>query len=151
MPCPSDTGYLNQESIVFRRKYAQYLAQSVIECIEADSEIPDSATEPQKALEESPDGPEREPFHKGVPLELESIVALNLLSVYEYCQRGNVKKMRSRAVQALASAMALSLHCCTEEEENSEIKRRIWWMTVSILLSAFPYVTYFDDELTFPM
>jgi hypothetical protein len=84
-------------------------------------------------------------------LELESIVALNLLSVYEYCQRGNVKKMRSRAVQALASAMALSLHCCTEEEENSEIKRRIWWMTVSILLSAFPYVTYFDDELTFPM
>lgn len=130
IPCPDDTGYLNDESIVFRRKYAQYLAQSVIESIEADSEIPDSATEPQKALEESPDGPERERFHKDVPVELESIIALNLLSVYEYSQRGNMKKMRSRAGQAMVAAMSLSLHCCTEEEELSEIKRRIWWMTV---------------------
>lgn len=132
IPCPDDTDHLSHESLLFRRKYAQYLAQSALESIEAESEIPDSSTEPPRALEDPPDGPVREPFHRGVPLELESIIALDLLSVYEYAQRGNLKKMQSRAGQALMSAMALSIHSSSGDDEFCEARRRVWWMTVSL-------------------
>ncbi|GKT49498.1 uncharacterized protein ColSpa_09679 [Colletotrichum spaethianum] len=129
IPCANDTNHLNKESVVFRRRYAQYLAQCAVESIEIESEIPDSSIEPPKALNESPDDFTRQQFHPGVPIELESIVALDILSVYEYAQRGNLKKMQARAGQALVSAMSLSLHTCTEDDEFSEAKRRVWWMT----------------------
>ncbi|WQF86453.1 Putative zn(2)Cys(6) fungal-type DNA-binding domain-containing protein [Colletotrichum destructivum] len=129
IPCSNDTNHLNKESVVFRRRYAQYLAQCAIESIEIESELPDSSIEPPKALNESPDDFHREQLHPGVPVELESIVALDILSVYEYAQRGNLKKMQARAGQALVAAMSLSLHTCTEDDEHSEAKRRVWWMT----------------------
>ncbi|GJD01116.1 hypothetical protein ColKHC_09941 [Colletotrichum higginsianum] len=126
IPCSNDTNHLNKESVVFRRRYAQYLAQCAIESIEIESELPDSSIEPPKALNE-------EQLHPGVPVELESIVALDILSVYEYAQRGNLKKMQARAGQALVAAMSLLLHTCTEDDEHSEAKRRVWWMTGSIV------------------
>ncbi|CAK7216668.1 hypothetical protein SBRCBS47491_002906 [Sporothrix bragantina] len=131
IPCPGDNDPAAPESILFRRKCAQFFAQSAIESIEAESEIPDSATEPHKALESSPPPTDRPPFHPRVPVELESIIALDLLSIYEYAQRGNIKKMRMRAGQALMEAMtSFSLHTQTDDSDFfAEAKRRVWWMT----------------------
>jgi hypothetical protein len=138
IPCPNDTNQLAAESVQFRRKYSQYLAQSAIESIEVEDEIPDSSIEPSKALNDAQDGMQRQPFHPLVPLELESIIALDILSVYEYAQRGNLKKMQNRAGQALVLAMELSLHCCPDDGNYCEAKRRIWWMTVCELIPKSP-------------
>ncbi|KZL82420.1 c6 zinc finger domain-containing protein [Colletotrichum incanum] len=154
IPCANDTNHLNKESVVFRRRYAQYLAQCAVESIEIESEIPDSSIEPPKALNESPDDFTRQQFHPGVPIELESIIALDILSVYEYAQRGNLKKMQARAGQALVSAMSLSLHTCTEDDEFSEAKRRVWWMTYicvcqgSIVSNTEPTFSVFTPSYT---
>lgn len=56
---------------------------------------------------------------------LDPILALVMLSVYEYCQRGNVSRMRSRANQALTAAMDLSLH--NMGAKATEAQRRTWW------------------------
>ncbi|KAK1953515.1 hypothetical protein LY78DRAFT_473370 [Colletotrichum sublineola] len=154
IPCANDTNHLNKDSVVFRRRYAQFLAQSAVESIELESEIPDSSVEPPKALNESPEDFTREQLHPGVPVELESIIALDILSVYEYAQRGNLKKMRTRAGQALVSAMSLSLHTCTEDGEFSEAKRRVWWMTYicvcqgSIVSNTEPTFSVFTPSYT---
>lgn len=115
---------------MFRRKYAQFVAQAAIESIENESERPESAVEPRKALDDPDEMPRRSPLHAGVPLELEGIVALDLLSVYEYAQRGNLKKMKNRASTAMMYAMNLSLHVHNDvEDEYTEARRRVWWMT----------------------
>ncbi|KAI8665528.1 Zn(2)-C6 fungal-type domain-containing protein [Fusarium sp. Ph1] len=119
----------SKESVLFRRDYAQYLAQCALECIEIESEIPESSVDPAKALLQTPSCDSREPFHPEIPLELESIIALDILSAYEYAQRGNLKKMESRAGQALMAAMSLSLHLRDDDGEPNEAKRRVWWMT----------------------
>ncbi|TDZ16665.1 Sorbicillinoid biosynthetic cluster transcription factor sor3 [Colletotrichum orbiculare MAFF 240422] len=154
VPCANDTNHLNKESVVFRRRYAQYLAQCAVESIEIESEIPDSSTEPPKALNETPDSFSRPQFHPGVPVELESIIALDILSVYEYAQRGNLKKMQARAGQALVSAMSLSLHTCADDDAFTEAKRRIWWMTYicvcqgSIVSNTEPTFSVFTPSYT---
>ncbi|KAG7119075.1 hypothetical protein HYQ45_015289 [Verticillium longisporum] len=129
IPCANDINPTSHDAAVFRRKYAQYLAQSAIEAIEMEAEIPESSIEPPKALNGSPNQDSRAPFHPGLPMEYECIVALDILSVYEYAQRGNLKKMQRRAGQALVAAMELSLHNSTIEDEFTEVRRRIWWMT----------------------
>jgi len=61
------------------------------------------------------------------------VIALSILSVYEYAQRGNIAKMRDRASQALMRAMNLSLHDRgTEINGFAEARRRTWWMTVRV-------------------
>ncbi|KUI64443.1 hypothetical protein VM1G_11237 [Cytospora mali] len=129
IPCPEDINHQSHDSQVFRRKYAQYFAQSAFETIEKDEDIPDSAVEPSKPLSEDHDHNFRTPFHPCLPVELESIVALDILSVYEYAQRGNLKKMQNRAGQALMQAMEIWLQSCNLEDEFSEARRRVWWMT----------------------
>ncbi|KAI8664260.1 Zn(2)-C6 fungal-type domain-containing protein [Fusarium keratoplasticum] len=129
IPCTEDPHPTSKESVLFRRDYAQYLAQCALECIEIESEIPESSVDPAKALLQTPHCDSREPFHPEVPLELESIIALDILSAYEYAQRGNLKKMESRAGQALMAAMSLSLHLRDDDGELNEAKRRVWWMT----------------------
>ncbi|KAK2049513.1 hypothetical protein LZ31DRAFT_457312 [Colletotrichum somersetense] len=154
IPCANDTNHLSKESVVFRRRYAQFLAQSAVESIELESEIPDSSVEPPKALNGCPEDFGREQFHPGVPVELETIIALDILSVYEYAQRGNLKKMQARAGQALVSAMSLSLHTCTEDCDFSEAKRRVWWMTYicvcqgSIVSNSEPTFSVFTPSYT---
>lgn len=130
IPCPEDVNYQAHECQLFRRRYAQYLAQSAFETIEDDEDIPDSAVEPSRPLSEEHNHSFRSPFHPSLPVELESIVALDILSVYEYAQRGNLKKMQNRAGQALMNAMEMALHTCDVEDEFSEARRRVWWMTV---------------------
>lgn len=130
IPCPQDTNPLDAESVRWRRTYSQFLAKAALESIEIESERPESSVEPPKALDDSDEEIFREKFHSQVPLELESIIALNLLSVYEYAQRGNLKKMRARTGAALVAAMSLSLHTRNDvEDEYSEARRRAWWMT----------------------
>ncbi len=130
IPCPDDSNPLDPEAIAWRRKYSQFLAKSALETIESEHERPESSVEPSKALEDSDDEMLRERFHPDVPLELESIIALDVLSVYEYAQRGNLKKMRARAGSALVTAMSQLLHKRSEiDDECSEARRRVWWMT----------------------
>lgn len=131
IPCPSDAAHQTHESQLFRRKYAQYFAQSAFETIESDEEIPDSSIEPQRALTEEHNHPFRRPLHPRLPVQMERIVALCILSVYEYAQRGNLKKMQNRAGQAMMSAMDMMLHQCMLEDDFSEARRRVWWITVS--------------------
>jgi hypothetical protein len=130
IPCPLDPNPSSQESIRWRRTYSQFLAKASLECIENETERPESSVEPAKALDETDDDVLREKFHPRVPLELESIIALDILSVYEYAQRGNLKKMRARAGAALVAAMSLYLHTREETvDEYTEARRRVWWMT----------------------
>lgn len=130
IPHPDDANPLSDESIRFRRNYSQFLAQSAFERTEGESDKP-SDVEPSMALDDSDDDDETRPqFHGGVPLALESVIALDLLSVYEYAQRGNLKRMRNRASSALVLAMNLSLHIHNDMEDGfAEARRRVWWMT----------------------
>jgi hypothetical protein len=96
--------------------------------IESDCELHASPTDPFKSNRPLID---RGSFHPQAPVELESLLALLVLSVYEYTQRGNLLKMRYRAGQALAIALDMSLHCLGEEYDGlAEARRRAWWMTV---------------------
>ncbi|KAI0380106.1 hypothetical protein F5Y04DRAFT_282235 [Hypomontagnella monticulosa] len=130
IPCPQDSNPLESESIRWRRTYSQFLAKAALESIETETERPESSVEPPKALDDSDEEVFREKFHSQVPLELESVIALDLLSVYEYAQRGNLKKMRARVGAALVAAMSLMLHQHNDvEDEYTEARRRAWWMT----------------------
>ena len=103
-----------------------------MESIEIESEILDSESSPSRALTGSSPSARRESFHVNVPIEIESVIALLFLSIYEYAQRGNISKMRTRAGQALISAMDMSLHSQDDNGgEFAEAKRRAWWMCVS--------------------
>ncbi|KAI1734440.1 hypothetical protein F4680DRAFT_470935 [Xylaria scruposa] len=130
IPSPLDPNPSSEESIRWRRTYSQFLAKTSLESIENESERPESSIDPSKALDDTDSEVLREQFHPSVPLELESVIALDLLSVYEYAQRGNLKKMRARAGAALVAAMSLFLHTKNEVEDRySEARRRVWWMT----------------------
>ncbi|KAI1398327.1 hypothetical protein F4819DRAFT_468837 [Hypoxylon fuscum] len=130
IPCPQDPNPLEPDAIRWRRTYSQFLAKAALESIETETERPESSVEPPKALDDSDEDILREKFHSQVPLELESIIALDLLSVYEYAQRGNLKKMRARVGAALVAAMSLTLHTRNDvEDEYTEARRRTWWMT----------------------
>ena len=132
IPHPDDQDPSNPESVHFRREHAQSFAQSTMESIEIESELLDSSTSPSRALSGDSPSFRRQPFHPKTPIEVESTLALLVLSIYEYAQRGNITKMRSRAGQALISAMNLGLHSRGNEEDDfSEARRRAWWMTVS--------------------
>ncbi|KAI1853383.1 hypothetical protein JX266_002089 [Neoarthrinium moseri] len=158
IPCAQDVNPLAEESILFRRKYAQFLAQSAFEAIEVETEKPESSMDPSRALDDSDDEYSRQPFHLGVPVQLEHIIALDLLSVYEYAQRGNLKRMRTRANAALMSAMSLSLHTHTDDDDvYSEARRRVWWMTFvcvcqsSIVSNTKPAFDIFSPSFTSKM
>lgn len=130
IPHPDDPDPESTASVKQRREQAQALAQSAFESIEIESELPDSSTQPGEALSSDPNPPNRNTFHPKNPIENESIVALLLLSTYEYAQRGNIAKMRNRAGQALNAALSLGLHTKTNENDYyAEANRRVWWMT----------------------
>ena len=116
--------------VALRRKHAHQLAQQSLVMIEDESDIPQDLS-PSAALAYSASVPQRPPLHPHVPIELESVLSLCVLAIYEYTQRGNIRKMQDRAGQALVSAMTLSLHCQTNDNTiYAEARRRAWWMTV---------------------
>ncbi|EAW14600.1 putative C6 finger domain protein [Aspergillus clavatus NRRL 1] len=112
-----------------RRNAAHSFAQAALDAVDADLELLDSSSDPARALCGRTAPIMRPAFHPLVPVDLEAILALVLLSVYEYAQRGNIRKMCNRAGQALTAAMSLSLHEMLEEDEYAEARRRTWWIT----------------------
>lgn len=133
IPHPKDTAATSAASVLRRRAYANKLAQLANAEVEDDCELFSSSVDPAQALSGGLPSVDREPFHNQTPVELESILTLLVLSVYEYAQRGNLLKMKSRASQALGIALGKSLHSLgKEEDEFTEAKRRAWWMTVCV-------------------
>lgn len=134
IPHPSDPDASSTASVHLRREQAQALAQSAFEAIESEADLPESTSQPEEALSSEPGPLNRLPFHDRNPIENESVIALLLLSTYEYAQRGNIAKMRNRAGQALNAALGMGLHAKGDEEGYfAEANRRVWWMTVSAL------------------
>lgn len=134
VPHPNDPEPSGPASVIRRRTFAHTYAQLANTAIETDCELHASSTYPSDALTNERPLIDRESFHPKTPVELESLLALLVLSIYEYNQRGNLLKMRYRAGQALAIALDMSLHCLGEEfDEFAEARRRAWWMTVCIL------------------
>jgi hypothetical protein len=130
IPHPDDPEPSSPTSVLQRRTYAHTFAQLANSIIEAECDLELSSTDPRQALSRPRPSINRERLHSRVPEDLDSLLALLILSVYEYCQRGNLLKMRYRAGQALALALDKSLHAYVEENEFSEARRRAWWMTV---------------------
>lgn len=83
VPLAEDQYYTQESSTTTRRHYSQLLAKRTIDAIESDSELPDSSFSPAKALLHDRSSLPRKAFHPQVPIELESIIALCILSVYE--------------------------------------------------------------------
>jgi len=137
IPHPDDPDASGTVSVHLRREQAQAFAQSAFDSIEIESEIVESTIQPEEALSNDPRPIDRKPFHPQVAVETESIIALLLLSTYEYAQRGNIAKLRNRAGQALNAALNLGLHSRGAEEGYfAEANRRVWWMTVSHVIVA---------------
>ncbi|KAL2821595.1 hypothetical protein BJX63DRAFT_427592 [Aspergillus granulosus] len=137
VPHPNDPEPLSPSSIIRRRTYAHTFAQLATSSIESDCELHASSTKASEALSNDRPLINREPFHPQAPVELESILALLVLAVYEYTQRGNLLKMRLRADQALAIALDMSLQALGEEYDGfAEARRRAWWMTYYCVLQV---------------
>lgn len=117
--------------------------------VEADCELNSSSTDPSQALYGERPSISREPFHPRTPVELENLLALLVLSTYEYVQRGNLLKMRYRAGQAFTIALDMSLHTLEEDHSDfAEARRRAWWMTVCLsfmnsLVSSNLFLQYY--------
>lgn len=137
IPSAEDPQPQSNHSLRRRRERAHNYAQKAVEYIEAESDLPASLSSPSLALQAEP-ALHRNPFHPNTPVELEGILALLMLSNYEYTQRGNLTKMRSRANQAMVIAMEQELYKEKETiDHNTEARRRAWWMTVRDLCNIF--------------
>lgn len=137
VPHSNDSEPSSPNSVIRRRTFAHAFAQMANASIESDCELHASPSNPFESPGSDRHLIDREPFHPQTPVELESIFALLILSVYEYTQRGNLLKMRYRAGQALAIALDMSLHSLGEEYDGfAEARRRAWWMTYYCVLQG---------------
>lgn len=130
IPHPQDPKPSSSTSVLQRRTYAHAFAQLANSIIESECDLELSSTHPGQALSNARPPVKRDRLHPQTPEDLETLLALLILSVYEYAQRGNLLKMRYRASQALALALDKSLHNQMDDNEFSEARRRAWWMTV---------------------
>ncbi|EFE36860.1 uncharacterized protein ARB_04386 [Trichophyton benhamiae CBS 112371] len=151
IPHPRDPNSFAPESVLLRRAYAHAFAREAVTSIEAESDLQESVTSPSDALTHNSTVPTRLMVHPLTPTDLEGILALLILSIYEYTQRGNLIKMRHRAGQAYIMAMNLSLHAITHDDSPfAEARRRAWWMTVredSIPCIRFPKIIQLSNWL----
>lgn len=130
IPLESVTNPSRPSHVALRRKTAHHFAQRSLSLMEDETDMPQDLS-PSSALAHSMTAPQRQLLHPQVPIELESVLSLCLLAIYEYSQRGNIRKMQDRAGQALVSAMNLSLHNRADDTScYAEARRRAWWMTV---------------------
>lgn len=127
---------MTEASIVLRRTYAQLFAQAALASVEKEIDEMEPTIHfnaPGACLSQG-----HSPLHSQVPLQLDPILALVVLAIYEYCQRGNVSRMRGRINQAVTTAIDISLHeLGSMTTEASEAQRRAWWITVSFMLWGF--------------
>ncbi|KAJ5546311.1 hypothetical protein N7494_003896 [Penicillium frequentans] len=156
IPHPNDPDSSSSASLVQRRTYANAFAQLANTAIETECDLDISSTDPGQALSTPRPSVNRERLHPQTPEDLETLLALLILSVYEYSQRGNLLKMRYRAGQALALALDKSLHDYVEEDEFCEARRRAWWMTYycviqgAIVSTTPPTLVINDPQFTTP-
>lgn len=132
IPPAQDPFSMTEASIALRRSYAQLFAQAALASVEKEIDeigLTMHLNGPGAGLSQG-----HSPLHLQVPLQLDPILALVVLAVYEYCQRGNVTRMRGRINQAATTAMDISLHeLGSTTTEASEAQRRAWWITVNSL------------------
>jgi len=156
IPHPNDPEPTSPASVLQRRTYAHTFAQLANSIIETECDLELSSTDPGQALSSTRPSVNRDRLHPTTPEDLETLLALLILSVYEYTQRGNLLKMRYRAGQALALALDRSLHSCMDNDECSEARRRAWWMTYycviqcSIVSTTPPTIVINDPQFTTP-
>lgn len=130
IPTTEDTFPMAEPSLARRRLYAQLFAQAALAAVETETDdlLP--------ALSTNLPGTEslrvQSELHPQVSTQLHPILALVVLGIYEYCQRGNISRMRARGNQAITTAMDISIHRLdSTTTDYSEAQRRAWWMTVS--------------------
>ncbi|KAJ5279439.1 hypothetical protein N7478_004811 [Penicillium angulare] len=156
IPHPDDPHPSSPASVIQRRVYAQKFAQLASTIIETECDLDLSSTDPGQALSSQRPSVNRNKLHPNAPEDLETLLSLLILSVYEYTQRGNLLKMRFRAGQALALALDKSLHDSHIEDEFSEARRRAWWMTYycglqgAIVSTTPPTIVINDPQFTTP-
>ncbi|KAI9931180.1 hypothetical protein AWENTII_004412 [Aspergillus wentii] len=147
IPVLEDPHPMREQAVRLRRSYAETFARAALKSIQEFVEDPNHHA---ASLHSS--------LHSNVPLGLESVLALLLLSLYEYCHCGSRAKMRSRANLALTTAMDMSLHTVSPEAaESLNAKRRAWWATIflvyqsSISNSVAPIILADDPRITTPL
>ncbi|KAJ5697660.1 hypothetical protein N7488_011344 [Penicillium malachiteum] len=139
IPAFSDPTPMHEKSILQRRSYAQLFAHAALSSAERgiDELSPASSINVIGASVSQ----EQSPLHPQVPLQLDPILALVVLATYEYCQRGNVSRMRARINNAITTAMDISLHNLgSTTTEFSEAQRRAWWMIPPIISADDPRI-----------
>ncbi|KAE8333921.1 hypothetical protein BDV39DRAFT_211954 [Aspergillus sergii] len=134
IPPPQDPQPSGECHVWMRRAYARLYAQAALSS--AEKEI-DDLVSPNNLTSYAEDVR----LHNELPFQLYPVLALVALSIYEYCQCGNVSRMRTRANQAITTAMDLGLHRL--DTNASEAHRRAWW-------SASPIITANDPRITTP-
>lgn len=128
IPVAKDQLPITDMSLTLRRSYAQLFAQTALAA--AEKEI-DDLSPGLSAVPDTDMSEVRSSLHPRLPAQLEPILALVVLGVYEYIQRGNISRIRARVNQAITTAMDMSLHSLDDTvTEFSEAKRRAWWITV---------------------
>ncbi|KAJ5636191.1 uncharacterized protein N7484_009504 [Penicillium longicatenatum] len=128
-PIP-DSSSMNEPAVFLRRSYAQLFAQAAL--ISVEREIDELSPASSINIIGASPSQEQSALHPKIPLQLDPILALVVLAMYEYCQRGNVSRMRARINHAITTAMDLCLHDLgSTSTEYSEAQRRAWWMIVS--------------------
>ncbi|KAJ5717045.1 hypothetical protein N7488_002691 [Penicillium malachiteum] len=149
IPLPGDPNPYGTPSIRLRGSHAHLYAEAAFS--EVDNEIDGIS-----AICSHPrtDGSMDTDYHWHAQSQLNPIIALVLLSVYEYCQRGNISRMRSLSNQAVTAAMDLSLHDLGSRA--TEAQRRVWWSAMLVIyLSSIdqqmsPIISLHDPRITTP-
>ncbi|KAJ5492257.1 hypothetical protein N7453_010354 [Penicillium expansum] len=153
IPHPRDLEPSSAASVIQRRTYAHTFAQLAHSTIETECDLDMSSTDPGQALSAARPFVGRERFHSQTPVDYECLLALLVLSVYEYSQRGNLLKMRYRAGQALAIALDKSLHAQMGNDEFSEARTKSLYYCVmqgSIVSTTMPAIVVNDPQFTTP-
>ncbi|KAL2847801.1 hypothetical protein BJY01DRAFT_246703 [Aspergillus pseudoustus] len=152
IPPPKDSRPLSEPATALRRSYAQLYVRAAENALDTNTEQHRQTN--MSSYASTYTFHPTSPLHPNTPANLEPILALLVLTIYDYCERGNRKHMRSRAHQALTTAMDLSLH--TLSPEALDAQKRAWWMTMylasqaSIINHSAPIMLIHDVRITTP-
>ncbi|RAH87435.1 hypothetical protein BO86DRAFT_3144 [Aspergillus japonicus CBS 114.51] len=147
IPLPQDSDPSSESSISLRRSAAQHFAEAAFRAVDDGTDA--RAHTPANTTIFAGPG-----IGNNDIAPVSSVLALILLSIHEYCQRGNVSRMRRRANQAITTAMDLRLHSLGAAA--TEAQRRAWWGAMFILYlssidqDVLPIITLDDPRITTP-